>query len=92
MQSFHGRTLAAITATGQEKYHQNFGPLPQGFEYTIYNNLEDLKALVKSINSASDGRGVAGIMMEALQGEGGIVPGDLEFFQGIRKLCDETGI
>jgi acetylornithine aminotransferase len=67
----------------------------QGFEYVPFNNVEALKAKVEEINSstASDGgkRGVAAIMMEALQGEGGIVPGTKEFFQTARDLCDDCG-
>jgi acetylornithine/N-succinyldiaminopimelate aminotransferase len=89
--SFHGRTLTAITATGQPKYQKDFGPLTPGFEYVEYNNLQALQAKVKEINGRGSGQKVAAIMMEALQGEGGIRPGDKSFFQGIRKLCDETG-
>lgn len=91
LNSFHGRTLTAITATGQPKYQKDFGPLTPGFEYTEFNNLEALKDLVKRINSQGNGMGVAAVMMEPLQGEGGIVPATQEFFQGIRDICDETG-
>uniref|UniRef100_A0A6U1PT46 acetylornithine transaminase n=1 Tax=Fibrocapsa japonica TaxID=94617 RepID=A0A6U1PT46_9STRA len=93
LDSFHGRTLAAITATGQPKYQQNFGPLPPGFEYATYNDAEGLRSLVKKINEdgASEGRKVAGIMMEALQGEGGIRPSTVEFMKAAREICDETG-
>lgn len=64
-----------------------------GFEYVEYNNLVALQELVLKINTEGVSRGarVAGIMMEALQGEGGIRPGNTEFFKGIRKICDETG-
>eukprot|EP01033_Poteriospumella_lacustris_P014654 gene14654-10479_t len=89
--SFHGRTLTAITATGQPKYQKDFGPLTPGFEYVEYNNLAELKEKVKEIQGRGNGHGLAGIMMESLQGEGGIRPGTTEFFQGIRQLCDETG-
>jgi len=67
--SFHGRTLTTITATGQPKYQKNFGPLTPGFDYVNYNDLEDLRAKVKAINEAgaAEGRAVAGIMMECLQ-------------------------
>jgi len=91
LNSFHGRTLTAITATGQPKYQKDFGPLTPGFEYTEYNNLPALKSLVEKINSQGNGMGVAAIMMEPLQGEGGIVPATQEFFQGVRDLCDQTG-
>jgi len=82
------------------RYQKGFEPLVQGFAYTEYNNAEALKKLVKKINfwgklrSLIPGKGkrkVAGIMMEALQGEGGIRPGNLEFFKTIREICDETG-
>ena len=84
--SFHGRTLATITATGQEKYHQNFGPMVEGFEYVCYNDAEDLKRVVDKVGKEN----LAGIIMEALQGEGGVVPGDLEFFKTVRGVCDEA--
>eukprot|EP00903_Cladosiphon_okamuranus_P005565 g5540.t1 len=98
-QSFHGRTLATMTATGQPKYQENFGPLVPGFEYATYNDAEDLKRVVERINRRGKirsllgrpRRAVAAIMMEALQGEGGVVPATPEFFSTVRKLCDETG-
>ena len=67
--SFHGRTLTTITATGQPKYQKDFGPLTPGFEYTEYNNVENLRTLVKTIQSSGGGRGLAAIMMESLQGD-----------------------
>jgi acetylornithine/N-succinyldiaminopimelate aminotransferase len=98
-QSFHGRTLAALTATAQPKYHNGFGyggKMVQGFEYVTYNNKEELEAMVKEMNTTPDDiakegrkRGVAAIMLEPLQGEGGIIKGDPEYFQFARKLCDE---
>ena len=92
--SFHGRTLAALTATAQPKYHKGFGydggKMVPGFKYVPYNDPAALEAAVKEIQ-ANDGEGLAAIMMEALQGEGGIVPGQDAFFTKIRQLCDETG-
>lgn len=91
-QSFHGRTLAALSATAQPKYHKGFtynGEMVPGFEYVPYNDSTALKNKVKEIQDS--GRGVAAILMEALQGEGGIIPGTKEFFQTARDLCDETG-
>lgn len=91
-QSFHGRTLTTITATGQPKYQKGFdygGEMVPGFEYITYNSVEDLEKKVKEIQNSD--RGLAAIMMEALQGEGGIIPGDTAFFTRIRELCDETG-
>jgi len=98
--SFHGRTLATITATGQPKYQKGFEPLVPGFEYVEYNDAKALKKMVRRINTLGRLRGlvpgigrkgVAAIMMEALQGEGGIRPGTQEFFKVARELCDETG-
>jgi len=98
--SFHGRTLATITATGQPKYHQGFtygGKMVDGFEYVEYNNVEELKKLFEEINTTPKEleeqgrkRGVAAIMMEALQGEGGVMPGTPEFFTAARQLCDDS--
>lgn len=100
-QSFHGRTLAALSATGQPKYHKGFGyggEMVRGFEYVEYNNKEELKEMVERMNrtpegDAADGRkrGVAAIMLEALQGEGGIITGDPEYFALARQLADECG-
>lgn len=99
-QSFHGRTLATITATGQPKYHEGFkfgGSMVPGFEYVEYNNVEDLIRIVEEMNvtpeddlKAGRKRGVAAIMLEALQGEGGIIPGNPEFFATARQLCDDN--
>lgn len=94
LSSFHGRTLAAITATGQPKYQKDFdygGEMVPGFEYVPYNDPEALKAAFARINGGSKKRGVAAVLMESLQGEGGIRPGTDAFFQAARALCDETG-
>lgn len=88
--SFHGRTLATITATGQPKYQKNFDPLVPGFSYVPYN---DIKAIDNAITDLDEGnQRVCAIMLEALQGEGGVRPGELEYFQHLRQLCDDTGI
>ncbi|HIK38148.1 MAG TPA: aspartate aminotransferase family protein [Geminocystis sp. M7585_C2015_104] len=88
--SFHGRTMGSLSATGQKKYHQNFEPLLPGFEYVPYN---DIVAVEEAITNIDEGnRRVAAIMIEPLQGEGGVRPGDLEYFLRLRKICDETGI
>ncbi|NBD18010.1 MAG: acetylornithine/succinylornithine family transaminase [Cyanobacteria bacterium] len=86
--SFHGRTLATITATGQPKYQKNFDPLVPGFAYVPYN---DIKALEAAIAKYSE-QGIAAILVEPLQGEGGVCPGDLDYFLRLRKICNETGI
>lgn len=85
--SFHGRTLATITATGQPKYQKNFSPLVPGFDYVPYNDIAALETAV----ARYEGR-LCAIMLEALQGEGGVCPGDREYFQRIRQICDEKNI
>jgi len=81
---FHGRTLATVTATAQEKYHHGFEPLPGGFKYVAFN---DLKALERAIDSRT-----AGVLVEPIQGEGGVIVPDDGYLPGLRKLCDEAGI
>jgi acetylornithine aminotransferase len=88
--SFHGRTLATITATGQPKYQKNFSPLVPGFHYVPYNDLAALEAAIATLDQ--DGPRVAAIMLEPLQGEGGVNPGDHAYFQRIRQLCTEKDI
>ncbi|MCX6344418.1 MAG: acetylornithine transaminase [Armatimonadetes bacterium] len=80
-QSFHGRTLAAITATGQPKYQKSFTPLVPGFGYIPYNDVEALKAAVNDDTCA--------VMMEPVQGESGVHPATLEFLTAARELCDK---
>ncbi len=81
--SFHGRTLATVTATGQEKYHHGFEPLPAGFKHVPY---DDLRAMERAVDSHT-----AGILVEPIQGEGGVHVPDDDYLPGLRKLCDETG-
>lgn len=88
--SFHGRTLATITATGQAKYQKNFNPLVPGFHYVPFNDIEALKATVAELDR--DRPQIAAILLEPLQGEGGVNPGDRDYFQQVRQICDETGI
>ncbi|KNF09381.1 acetylornithine aminotransferase ArgD [Gottschalkia purinilytica] len=82
--SFHGRTFGSITATGQEKYQNGFGPLLPGVKYAPYNDFETLKSMVNKNTCA--------IVVEAIQGEGGICPAEKEYLKNIRKLCDELDI
>lgn len=82
--SFHGRTLATLTATGQEKVQKGFYPLPEGFTYAEFNNLESCKAAVTNKTAA--------ILVEAVQGEGGILPADPAFIKGLKALCDEKDL
>ncbi|MBC7960528.1 MAG: aspartate aminotransferase family protein [Vallitaleaceae bacterium] len=82
--SFHGRTIATITATGQEKYRKGFGPLLPGIVYGEFNNIENIKSLVTPKTCA--------ILIEIIQGEGGIVSIDPDFLKQVRTLCDEHNI
>lgn len=82
--SFHGRSMGALSITGTKKYREAFGPLIGGVVFAEYNNLESVKELVKAKTAA--------IIMEPVQGEGGIYPATAEFIQGVRELCDEKGI
>lgn len=83
-QSFHGRTLATLTATGQEKVKEGFGPLPEGFRYVP---LHDKAALEAAITDKT-----AAIMIEMVQAEGGVIPVDPAFVHFINKLCKERGL
>jgi acetylornithine aminotransferase len=89
--SFHGRTLATVTATGQEKYQKGFGPLMPGFAYVTYNDITAVENAIIDLDEGTLSR-VVGIMIEPLQGEGGVRPGDLEYFLKLRKICDENNI
>ena len=82
--SFHGRTLATLAATGQTKYQKGFEPIPAGFVYADYNNLDSIRAAINEKTVA--------VLVEAVQGEGGILPGTPEFMKGLRALCDEKNI
>ena len=88
--SFHGRTLATLTATGQPKYQQGFSPLVPGFEYVPYNDIAALEQAIADLDK--DQPRVAAILLEALQGEGGVRPGDRAYFQRIREICNDRGI
>jgi acetylornithine/N-succinyldiaminopimelate aminotransferase len=81
--SFHGRTLATITATAQPKYQAGFGPLPEGFVYVPFN---DLAAVEHAVDDKT-----AAILVEPIQGEGGINVADKAYMKGLRALCDRTG-
>lgn len=88
--SFHGRTLATITATGQAKYQKDFEPLVDGFAYVPYNDIVAVENAIADIDEGN--RRVAAIMLEPLQGEGGVRPGELEYFAKLRQICDENDI
>jgi len=82
--SFHGRTLAAITATGQEKFHAGFSPLPEGFKYVPFN---DVQALEKAVSKKT-----CAVLLEPIQGEGGVRVPDESYLRAVRELCDRKGI
>jgi predicted acetylornithine/succinylornithine family transaminase len=82
--SFHGRTLATLHATGQPAKHEVFQPLPEGFRHVSWCDLDELEA---SLDPS-----VGAILLEPVQGEGGVNPATAEYFQGVRRLCDERGI
>ncbi|HEU5150583.1 MAG TPA: acetylornithine transaminase [Iamia sp.] len=82
--SFHGRTLAALAATGQPAKHEPFQPMPEGFRHVAWDDLDALEAALDPT--------VAAVLLEPVQGEGGVNPASAAYFQGVRRLCDERGI
>jgi acetylornithine/N-succinyldiaminopimelate aminotransferase len=82
--SFHGRTLATVAATGNRHYQEPFDPMPDGFKHVAYNDLEALRAAVSAKTVA--------IMLEPVLGEAGVYPATREYLQGVRRLCDEQGL
>ncbi|WP_071518026.1 aspartate aminotransferase family protein [Geitlerinema sp. PCC 9228] len=88
--SFHGRTLATITATGQPKYQKDFHPLVPGFTYVPFNDIAAIEAAIADLDAEK--RTCAAILLEPLQGEGGVRPGEREYFHAVRRICDEKGI
>jgi acetylornithine/LysW-gamma-L-lysine aminotransferase len=81
---FHGRTMGALSATWEPKYRGPFEPLIPGFSHVAYNDLDAMTAAV--------GDDTAAVMLEVVQGEGGVYPADPEYLQGVRRLCDERGV
>jgi acetylornithine/N-succinyldiaminopimelate aminotransferase len=79
--SFHGRTFFTVTVGGQASYSDGFGPKPGAILHAEFNNLDSVKALISDKTCA--------IVVEPIQGEGGIIPGDAEFLKGLRQLCDQ---
>ena len=80
-ESFHGRTIATLTATGQPKYQEGFGPLPDGFDYVHYNDIEELEKLMSENTCA--------VMLETIQGEGGVYTPKGDYLKQVRALCDK---
>ncbi|MBT7259964.1 MAG: aspartate aminotransferase family protein [Desulfobacula sp.] len=83
-QSFHGRTMATLTATGQDKIKEGFSPLLEGFSHVPFNDIDALKNQIDET--------VCAIMLEPVQGEGGIIPADPDYLLAVRKLCNDKGI
>ena len=80
-ESFHGRTIATLTATGQPKYQEGFGPLPKGFSYVHYNDIKELEEKISDKTAA--------VMLETIQGEGGVYPPKDDYLKKVRALCDK---
>jgi succinylornithine transaminase family protein len=81
--SFHGRTLFTVAVGGQSKYTEGFGPLPPSINHINYNDIESARAAITD--------DVAAVIVEPIQGEGGVIPADIEFLKALRELCDQTG-
>ncbi len=82
--AFHGRTLATLAATGNAKYLAGFGPVVEGFDHVPFNNMNAVRNAI--------GPGTAGIMVEPIQGEGGVRAADMQFLRDLRAVCDEFGL
>lgn len=82
--SFHGRTIATLTATGQSKFQKGFQPLLDGFKYAEFNNISSVKKLINKKTIA--------IMLEPIQGEGGVIPAEKKFLEELRTLCNQNKI
>jgi predicted acetylornithine/succinylornithine family transaminase len=83
--SFHGRTLATLHATGQPQKHEAFQPLPEGFRHVAWDDLD-------AMDSALDPTVVGAVLLEPVQGEGGVHPAGAAYFRGVRQMCDERGV
>lgn len=84
LDSFHGRTYGGLAATGQPKYHEGFGPMPEGFYYVPLNDVEALESVITESTAA--------VMLEPIQGESGIRPADDEYLRQARRICDENDV
>jgi len=82
--SFHGRTLATLAATGQPAKHEPFHPMPDGFRHAVFNDIRSLEAAIDPSISA--------VLLEPVQGEGGVLPADVQYLRDVRALCDERGL
>lgn len=82
--SFHGRTITTLSATGQDVFHSYFTPMTEGFDFAPGNDVETLSSMINDK--------VCAVFLEGVQGEGGVIPMDPEYLKAVRKLCDEKGI
>jgi acetylornithine/N-succinyldiaminopimelate aminotransferase len=82
--SFHGRTLATLAAAGNQKYLEGFAPVPDGFDHVAFNNLNEMRAKITDETAA--------ILVEPVQGEGGVRAGSAEYLRALRQICDEFGL
>lgn len=82
--SFHGRTLASLAATGQPAKHEPFQPMPDGFRHVTFNDVAELEAAIDPT--------VGAVLLEPVQGEGGVLPADPQYLRDVRALCDERGL
>ena len=89
--SFHGRTLATLAATGQDAFHKTFLPMPQGFDFV---SLNDVSALEHKLDVLAEGgkQGACAIMLECIQGEGGVWPAENSYLRSVREICDDRGL
>jgi len=83
--SFHGRTLATLHATGQPSRHELFAPLPEGFRHVAFGDVD-------AMGNAADPRVVAGVLLEVIEGEGGVIPAPPGYVRAVREICDARGI
>lgn len=83
-QSFHGRTFATMSATGQNKIHEGFGPLLEEFKYALFNDIDAVKEIIDDKTAA--------IMLELIQGEGGVIPAEVSFIKELEQLCEDNNV
>ncbi|MCK5542941.1 MAG: aspartate aminotransferase family protein [Desulfobacterales bacterium] len=91
--SFHGRTMATLSATGQDKIKQGFDPVLEKFIHVPFNDIDSLrKCIDQSYDNDSKNSNICAIMLEPVQGEGGVIPADKDYLKEVRKLCDDNDI
>ncbi|MGI6755701.1 MAG: acetylornithine/succinylornithine family transaminase [Atopobiaceae bacterium] len=90
--SFHGRTLATLSATGQDVFHQSFLPMPEGFDFVPLNDIAALKARLEDLTEGETHLAPCAIMLECIQGESGVYPATETYLKAVRELCDSLGL